>query len=331
MSGYVIRRLLQFAPTFLGVTLISFVLLQLAPGDPLTLQTQGTGLGSAPTESIEQWRRLKGLDQPLLAQYFHWFWGFVRLDFGSSLIDERPVGTVIAEAMPRTLLLTCLSLFFTYALSIPLGIHSAIRRGTRLDRILSSGLFVAYSLPAFWVALVLIVLFGGGELLQILPIRGLQSDGMETAGSLTRLVDLAWHLVLPVLCLTYPSLARTSRFQRTAMLDVFRQDYIRTARAKGLSERAVILRHALKNSLLPVLTLLSLDLPWIVGGSVIVERIFTIRGMGLLTFEAILRRDYPVIMGVVALIAMMTMTAVLLGDIAYAWADPRIRYDRARP
>ncbi|MEE8409339.1 MAG: ABC transporter permease [Myxococcota bacterium] len=330
MGRYVARRLLQFIPTFLVVTLIAFILLQLAPGDPITLQLDDANASAVARDSLEAWRKLKGLDRPLVSQYLHWVWSFVRFDFGRSLVDERSVRDVMAEALPRTLLLTMLSLFFTYALSIPLGIHSAVRKGSRNDRIISGTLFVLYSMPAFWVALILVVLLGGGEFLHLFPIRGLQSEGMEKAGIAARGIDLAWHLVLPVTCMTYPSLARTSRFQRTAMLDVIRQDYIRTARAKGLTERAVILRHALKNSLLPILTLLSVDLPGVIGGSVIIERIFTIRGMGMLTFEAILRRDYPVIMGVVALVAALTMIGVLLGDLAYAWADPRIRFGRQR-
>jgi peptide/nickel transport system permease protein len=179
------------------------------------------------------------------------------------------------------------------------------------------------------VALLLIVFLGGGGFVHWFPIRGLHSDGLETAGALARGLDLAWHLVLPVLCLTYPALARTSRFQRSATLDVVGQDFVRTARAKGLPERTVVTRHVLKSSLLPVTTLLSLDLPWLVGGSLIIERIFTIHGMGMIMFEAILRRDYPVIMGVVTLVAIGTMIAVLVGDLALAWIDPRVRLREA--
>jgi peptide/nickel transport system permease protein len=327
MLAYLGRRLLQFLPTFIGVTLITFVLLKLAPGDPVALQSDSQ-LTAISSESLAQWRHLKGLDEPLLVQYLRWLWSFVTFDFGSSLIDEQPVRLLVAEALPRTLLLTTLALFFTYAISIPLGVHSAVHRGTRLDRVLSTTLFVLYSLPSFWGALVLLVLLGGGRLLHLLPIRGLASDGLEGAPLLLRGVDLFWHLLLPVFCLTYPSLARTSRYQRAAMLDVIGLNYIRAARARGLSERRVIWRHAWRNALLPVLSLLSVDLPWLVGGSVIIERIFTIRGMGMLTFEAILRRDYPVIMGVTALVAVMTMIGILAGDVALAWADPRIRYDR---
>jgi peptide/nickel transport system permease protein len=254
-------------------------------------------------------------------------WRLVRLDFGRSLYNERPVRELIAEALPRTMLLTFLALLLTYAVAVPLGVHSAVRRGSRSDRVISGALFFLYSLPSFWVAFILIFLLGGVGFLDLLPISGLRSDNMEEAGFFARTLDLGWHLVLPVACLTYPSLARTSRFQRSAMLDVIHQDFIRTARAKGLGERAIILRHALKSSLLPVLTLMSMDLPWVIGGSVIIERIFTIHGMGMLTFLAIERRDYPVIMGVTALVAVLTMVAVLLADLAYAWADPRIRHE----
>lgn len=322
------KRAWQLVVTLFGITLIAFLLLQLAPGDPINLQADPLGMGFD-RDSVEAWRRLKGLDEPIWRQYLRWLASCATLDFGRSLIDERPVRELIAEAAPRTLLLNGLALVLIYLAAIPLGIYSAVRRGTRADRVLSVGLFALYSLPSFWVALVLIVFLGGGEFLSLFPVRGLQSDG--ELGLVAGVLDLGWHLVLPVACLSYPALARTSRFQRSAMLDVMSQDYIRTARAKGLSERAVILHHALKNSLLPVVTLLSLDLPVLVGGSLIIERIFTIRGMGMLMFDAILRRDYPVIMGVVTLVAVGTMIAVSLGDLALGWLDPRIRSgDRSR-
>jgi peptide/nickel transport system permease protein len=327
MRSWVIRRLLQLVSTFVGITLITFVLLQLAPGSPVALHDETLSTAFA-QKSLSEWRHLKGIDRPVLVQYAYWLWSFVRFDFGSSLVDERPVLDLLGEALPRTLVLTVLSLLLTYAISIPLGIHSAIHRGSRSDQILSGTSFALFSLPSFWIALLLILLVGGGGLLPIFPIRGLQSAGLEDASLLVRGLDLGWHLILPVACLTYPSIAWTSRFQRNAMLDVIGQDFIRTARAKGLSERAVIRRHALRSSLLPVLTLVSADLPWLIGGSLIVERVFTIRGMGMLTFEAILRRDYPVIMGVTALAGVLTLLGVLLADLAYAWADPRIRHAR---
>ena len=325
MAHYVGHRLLQFIPTFLGITVVTIVLLQITPGDPIMLQGDGAIGDSFGRASLEAWRQLKGLDRPLPVQYLHWLWSLITFDFGRSLIDERSVATLLYESAPLTLLLNGIAIIAIYGAAIPLGVYSAVRRGSTGDRVISTSLFVMYSMPAFCIALLLIVFLGGGTFLDLFPVRGLHSDGMQEAGFFANAIDVGWHLVLPVFCLAYPGLARTSRFQRSAMLDVVRQDYIRTARAKGLSERAVIVRHALKNSLLPIVTLLSLDLPWLVGGSLIVERIFTIRGMGMLMFEAILRRDYPVIMGVVTLVAIATMVAVLLGDLALAWLDPRIR------
>lgn len=322
MRSYLARRLMQFIPTFLGVTVITFALLQLAPGDPAGFEI---GSGSEISQSgIEQWRKLKGLNEPVGLQYLNWLWAFVRFEFGNSLIDERPVRALIGAAIGRTLLLASLALALIYALGVALGVMCAVRQGKLLDSTLSTGLFVLHALPTFWIALLLIVFLGGG-VWDIFPIRGLRSPNLESAGILVQLADLGWHLVLPLTCLTLPSLARISRFARSSMLEVLSQDYIRTARAKGLSESTVILRHALKNSLLPVLTLLSADLPWLFGGSVIVERIFTIHGMGMLAFESVLKRDYPVIMGIVALVAIITMLSVLLADLAYAAADPRIR------
>ncbi len=327
MAAYFARRLAQLVPTFLVITLVVFILLQLAPGDPTGLDPDGLGSTVSP-HALAAWRHLRGLDEPLPLQYLRWLKSFVQLDFGVSLYDERPVRAVLAEALPRTLLITGLALVTTYGISVPLGVHSALHRGSFADRAITTALFALFSLPAFWVALVLVVFLAGGEFLTLFPLRGLHSDGLEAANVVVRGFDLLWHLALPVFCLTYPSLAHVSRYQRSAMLEVMRQDYIRAARAKGLSERAVVWRHALRNSLLPVVTLFSMDVAWAFGGSVIIERIFTIRGLGMLTFEAMLRRDYPLIMGVVALAALVTMVGTLLGDLALAWLDPRVRFAR---
>lgn len=329
MRSYVAKRILQCIPTLLGVTIITFCLMQLAPGDPMGIQFEGEAQAYA-QESIEEWRTLKGLNKPLGAQYVHWLKQSVQFDFGRSLVDERPVHILLGEAFPKTLLLSGLSLLLIYCVSIPLGIFSALHRKTRLDRMLSSTLFVMYALPSFWVALILIMFFCGGDFLNWFPMRGLSSENMQAHSLWSQWWDHAWHLVLPVACLSYPALAHTSRFQRNAMLDVLQQDYIRTARLKGLSKTRIVWRHAFPNASICMITLLALDLPWVVSGSVIVEKIFTIRGMGMLTFDAILRRDYPVIMGIVTLVAVMTVLASLLADLAYKIADPRIRFSHRK-
>ncbi len=322
MRRWLVRRLGQFLPTFVGVTLLVFVLVRLAPGGEATWLDATSGRQAH--DALSEWRALQGHDQPLVWQYGVWLARLATLDLGRSFVDERPVAELLAEALPRTLLLTGLALLLTYLLSVPLGVASAVYRGRWWDRWSSGALFLLYSTPPFWMALVLLSLLASGPD-ALLPLRGLATPGLEEAPLVTRALDVGRHLVLPVLCLAYPALARTSRFQRNATLEVLQQDFVRTARAKGLGRAQVLRRHVLKNSLLPVVTLLSLDLPYLVGGSVIIEQIFTVRGMGYLMFQAILRRDLPVVMGVVALVALVTMVAVLLADLACAWLDPRLR------
>lgn len=262
-------------------------------------------------------------------QYAKWFTRIVTFDFGVSQVQiGRPVLDILLDALPNTLLISMVSLFVAYLISIPIGVASAANQGSFFDRAMTVVLFVLYSLPSFWVALMLIALLCGQGYLDWFPITGLHSRSPDEYPLGSSLLDLVWHMVLPVVCLTYSSLASLSRYQRVGMLDVVRQDYIRTARAKGLAERVVIWKHAVRNSLLPVITLLGLQIPFLVGGSVITEGIFQIPGMGNETFQAILSRDYPVVMAVIVLTAVVTMLALLLSDVLYAIADPRISYKK---
>lgn len=315
-------------PTFFGITLLTFAIGHLAPGDPLLIETDSPLPGSASQETIDRFRQAHGLDLPLYVQYGRWLSKVVRLDFGHSTQDHRPVTEKIAESLPKTLLLSTLALFFAYLVAVPIGVYSAVRKGW-LERAVTVALFALYSMPSFWVAVMLLLAFSSGRALDWFPLQGLTSEGFAAMGLAAKLSDLAWHLVLPVFCLSYASLASVSRYMRTGMLEVIRQDYIRTARAKGLSERTVVFRHAFRNSIIPVVTLLGLMLPHLVGGSVIVERIFGIQGMGLLAFDAIFHRDYPMVMGVTTLVALFTMASVLLSDVLYAVVDPRIRVEVA--
>ena len=257
-------------------------------------------------------------------QFYKWVSRIVTLDFGMSITDHRPIADKLKEKLPVTLLLSLLSVFVAYGIAIPLGVFSAVRRGTRSDRILTVGLFVLYSLPSFWVAMMCIQLFGGVGGLDLFPIRGIASEGSASWPLWRRVLDLGWHLVLPVTCLSYVSLAVLSRYQRSSMLEVIRQGYITTARAKGLKERSVIVRHALRNALIPVVTLLGLQLPFLIGGSVIIESIFNIPGMGLETFDAIRGRDYNWIMAVTTITAILTMVGIMATDLLYALIDPRL-------
>jgi len=286
--------------TALGVTLVAFAVARAAPGDPVALQGDlGLRAGSASVQQMREYRRLMGLDEPILAGYLRWLWHLFRGDLGTSFRDGRPVLSLLGEALPVTLLLSIPSLLVGYVLALPVGIASAARPGGWLDRALSTLVFLLHSLPLQWVALVLVVWPSG------LPIQGLHSEGTSSFG------DLLAHLVLPLACLSYGSVAVISRFLRSSMLEEMRQDYVRTARAKGLSESAVILRHALPNS-------------------VIVERIFGLPGMGKLTFEAVLGRDVPVVMGAVALSGAATALGTLISDVLYAAADPRISLEERR-
>jgi peptide/nickel transport system permease protein len=332
MKAYLIKRLLQIIPTLLGITLITFLIIQLAPGNPAALKLQMAAEGQVADEAISkeiirQTKELYGLDKPLPIQYLLWLKRVFTFDFGQSYKDHRDVWEKIAERLPITIQLNVISIFLIYLISIPCGIYSATRSGSFQDRSLTLLFFFLYSLPNFWVAVLLIMLLGGGEFLDVFPIYGISSLGAENWSFFPWLLDRLWHLVVPIFCLTYGGLAYLSRLTRSQMLEVIREDYVRTAQAKGLTERVVIFKHAFRNALLPIITLLAFLLPAMFGGSVIIESIFSIPGMGQLGFEAVLSRDYPVIMAITTISALLTLVGLLLSDILYAALDPRIKLE----
>jgi len=331
LQQYLIRRLLLIIPTFLGITLITFMVIQLAPGSPaamkLSMGEQGMMGDEVTREIVEQTKKLYGLDKPIWTRYGIWLKQVVTLDFGTSYKDHRPVIEKIAERLPITIELNLISIFLVYLIAIPIGVYSAVEQGTIRDKVMTVILFILYSLPNFWVAVLLIMFLGGGDFLDWFPIYGISSPGMEGAAFTARLWNHLWHLVLPVFCLSYGGLAGLSRFMRAGMLEVIRQDYIRTARAKGLPEKLVIFKHAMRNSIIPIITLLGYLLPGMLGGSIIIESIFSIPGMGQLSFEAVLSRDYPVVMAIATISAMLTLLGILISDLLYVWADPRITYE----
>lgn len=330
MKSYIIRRFLQVIPTFIGITFITFLIIQLAPGNPVLMKLQMRGEGqladTATTKKIiEETKKLYGLDKPIPVQYLMWVKRVLTLDFGYSYKDHRKVWDKIKERLPVTLQLNILSILLVYIIAIPAGVYSAVKMGTIWDRVLTIVFFVLYSLPSFWVAVMLIMLFGGGEYWDIFPVYGISSLGAGEYPFLKWLLDRIWHLMLPVFCLSYGGWAYLSRLMKAGLLEVIREDYIRTARAKGLEERVVIMKHALRNALLPLITLLAYLLPSLFGGSVIIESIFSIPGMGQLGFEAVLSRDYPVIMALTTISAILTLVGLILSDILYAVFDPRIK------
>ncbi len=322
MAAYLIKRFLLMIPVFLGITIISFSVMHLAPGAPTEMQTM-----MQPKVSLEARARLNaiyGLDKPLHVQYLQWLKRLVRFDFGRSFSpDNRPVMEKILERLPITLSINVLSLLLILAVAIPLGIVSAVRRYSLFDKMTTVFVFVGFATPTFWLALLLMLLFG--VYLEWLPISGITSLNYEYLGFWGKAADLVWHLLLPVSLSAFGGLAGISRYMRSSMLEVIRQDYILTARAKGLSERTVIYKHALRNALLPVVTILGLSIPGLIGGSVIMESVFAIPGMGQLFYGAVMARDYPVVMGELVIGAVLTLVGNLVADMSYALVDPRIR------
>ncbi len=326
MLRFLFHRLIVLIPTFIGITLISFFVMHLAPGEPM-----GVSADFNPKMTPEMRERLKaqyGLDKPLHIQYLRWFKGLMKLDLGCSFsADRRPVWDKIKERLPVTLLINVLSLLLIIAVAVPIGVTSAVRQGGPFDQISTVIVFLFYAAPAFWVALLLMLLFGVH--LGWLPISGLHSlMGYDQMGLFEKIGDWAKHLLLPVIVSALGGLAGLSRYTRSSMLEVLRQDYITTARAKGLPERTVIYRHALRNALLPLITILGLSIPGLIGGSVIFESLFAIPGVGQLMWSSVMARDYPVLMGNLVIVSILTLLGNLLADIGYALADPRIRTGR---
>lgn len=321
MFLYSIKRTLLMIPILLGITLLSFSIMHLAPGGPAEAQMEFSAKASA--EARERLRKLYGADQPVHKQYLTWLTKFVTLDFGEAFADGRKVKDKILERLPITLTINLLSLGLVLLIALPIGIMSATHQYSLLDRFTTIFVFVGYSMPSFWLALLLIYLLGVQW--GVLPISGIQSLDVTGLTAWGRLMDKAEHLILPVFVSAIGGLAGFSRYMRNNMLEVMRQDYVRTARAKGLSENVVVYKHALRNALMPVITILGLSLPGIIGGSVIMETVFGIDGMGRLMFQAVFSRDYNVAMGVLVPAAALTMLGNFLADIGYAWADPRVR------
>jgi len=325
MLTYTLRRLVYLIPTLIGITIVTFVIISLAPGNPVDLIQSGTMSSSISIEAYNSMLRLYGLDQPIHVRYWIWLKRLLTLDFGDSFLDHRPVTTKIWERLPPTLILNGASLLLALLLAIPLGLYSAVRQYSVFDKVGGTVLYMLYSLPEFWVALLLIMFFG--VKLQVLPFIGMESIGARDLGLFGYLGDRVLHMILPTICLTYGSLAFLSRFVRGSTLEVIRQDYIRTARAKGLDDTRIVYKHVFKNTLIPILTLLGILLPTLISGSVILEYIFSWPGVGALFFEAVLSRDYPTVMGLSFITAVMVLFSTLLADLLCAWADPRIAYE----
>ena len=323
MTGYIARRLAQSIVLVFIVLTITFFLLHLAPGDPMARYYHPD---IAP-ETVEIIRERLGLDRPLLEQYVRWMGSFVRGDFGVSLHYNRPVRALLAEAIPNTLRLTVAALFLHVVLGVLLGMLSAIKRYSLFDKVNTVTALFVYSIPSFWLALMLILVFS--LKLGVLPSSHMQSIG-GGLGGWALFIDRLRHLALPAFVLGVASAAGMARYMRGSMLDVLREDYITTARAKGLPEKKVFFKHAFRNAAIPIVTLVGLSLPFLLGGAVVTEEIFSWPGMGRLMVDAIYARDYPVVLAVNFVVAVMVILGNLFADVGYALLDPRITVTKGR-
>ncbi len=321
MKKYLFKRLVMLIPLLLGISLISFFIMHLAPGDPTALFTDP----STKPQELLRIRANWGLDKPLIVQYLFWLKNAIRGDFGMAYLINRPVINVIVERLPATFLLMSVSLFISLLLAVPLGVISAIKKNKMFDYMVTVFSFIGMSIPSFWLALMLMLFFS--LYLKILPATGMIDPMLKSGNVFSGFVDVARHLILPCTAMVIVSLAGITRYVRNSMLEVLGQNYVRAARAKGLPEKTVIYKHALRNALLPLITLLGMSLPDLFAGAFIIETVFAWPGMGRLGVMAIFSRNYPVIMGVVIFSAFLIVMGNLIADVCYALADPRVRLE----
>lgn len=341
MFVYLIRRILLMIPTFLGITIVTFALINLAPGSPIEQKLQQIRFGAAASgggggginsrgdtgvneEVIEALKKQYGFDKPVHIRYLIWLKNLSRLDFGESFTYQEPVIDVIASKLPVSLQFGITSLLLTYLVCIPLGVRKAIKAGTSFDRVSTIALNITYSIPPLVLGIFLIVIFAGK--LNWFPIGGIQSDDYESFTTLGRIWDRVTHFVLPLFCYVIGGFTELSLLMRNSMLDVIKSDYVRTARAKGLSERIINYKHALRNALIPVATGLGAFLGVFLAGSLIIEQMFNLDGIGLLGYQSVLARDYNVIMGITFISSLLLMFGRVLSDVIYILVDPRIDF-----
>jgi peptide/nickel transport system permease protein len=329
MVWYILKRLLLAIPLLLGIATTTFFIVHLAPGDPMDMYLEPGFRRQMDPEAIEFIREKYGLDQPVHVQYVRWLGNLATGDLGESFRYRRPVADLIAERIPYTLQLSILALLFDALFGIALGIFSAVKQYSRWDKSVTLGSLVIYSIPGFWLALMLVLVFSVN--LGWFPTSQTRSLDYELLSWSGKILDRLWHLVLPVFVLGVASAAGTARYMRNRLLEVLSEDYVLAARARGLKERTVILKHALRNALVPILTIYGLALPFLLGGAVLIEKVFAWPGMGLLAVEAVNGRDYPVILATTMIAAVLVVFGNLLADVTYAIADPRVSYDKQRP
>ncbi len=324
MGWYILKRLLQAIPLLLGIITVTFFIVRLAPGDPMDIYLD-EDRGQIDPQAIELLRQKYGLDQPIHIQYVKWVANVARGDLGESFRYRRPVSQLLAEAIPYTLQLTVLAVVLDALIGITLGIISAVKQYSVLDKIVTLGSLVIYAIPGFWLALMLVLVFSVN--LGWFPTSQTRSMDYGFLSFSGKVLDRLWHLVLPVFVLGVASAASTARYMRNRLLEVLNEEYVLSARARGFRERVVILNHALRNALIPIITIYGMKLPFLLGGAAIIESIFAWPGMGRLAVEAVSGRDYPLLMATITMGAVMTVFGNLLADLTYVWVDPRVSYE----
>lgn len=342
MTGYFIRRLLLIIPTFIGITLITFLILQVVPGGPLEMEllklrmggqsgevgssTSGTGAINIPESALKEMKEFYGFDKPIIVRYLNWLGNIIRFDFGKSYVYAEPVWDVIASRFKVSVYFGLIGFILTYIICVPLGVAKAVKNGSKFDFISSFTVFLGYSIPGWAFGVFMLMLFGGGSFLNVFPLSGFRSDDFDSMNFFQQVIDQLHHTILPVLAFMIGNFATMTILTKNSVIENLSQDYVKTAFAKGISERRVIFVHVLRNSLIPIVTGIGDFLGIILTYSILIEKVFNIQGMGLLIFNSIINRDYPVTMGILVISSFLMLLGNILSDMIYAWVDPRIRF-----
>lgn len=342
MTSYFIRRFLLIIPTFFGITIITFLILQFVPGGPLEtellkLRTGGSngggesgatnrGTQNIPQSAIDELTKFYGFDKPIYERYLIWLGNLSKLDLGKSYVYSEPVLDVISSRFPVSIYFGLIGFLLTYIVCIPLGVYKAVKNGSKFDIITSVLVFIGRSIPAFAFGALMLVLFGGGSFWDVFPLGGFRSADFESLSFFGKIADQLHHTFLPVLSYMIGSFAILTILTKNSVIENLSQDYVRTAFSKGLSEKKVIFGHALRNSLIPISTGLGNEISLILAGSVLIERVFNINGVGLLSYDSIVQRDYPVVMGILVISTLLLLIGNIISDVIYAIVDPRIRF-----
>jgi microcin C transport system permease protein len=341
MMSYFIRRFLLIIPTFIGITLITFLILQVVPGGPLEMELMklrgfgqggeantsfGSGAINIPESALKELKEFYGFDKPILVRYFDWLGNTLKFNFGKSYMYAEPVWDIIASRFKISIYFGLISFILMYLICVPLGVFKAVKNGSKFDFISSFIVFLGYSTPGWAFGALMLIIFGGGSFWNVFPLGGFRSEDFESMNFFQQVFDQLHHTILPVIAFVIGNFAMLTILTKNSVIENLSQDYIKTAFAKGLPEKRVIFVHALRNSLIPISTGIGSFLGLILAGSILIEKVFNIQGMGLLAYNSIINRDYPVTMGILVISSVLMLFGNILSDMIYAWADPRIRF-----